>query len=245
MEIMTNVWSVVTKNIVMRHQALLKLNVTALWILLVSVTSASAGELKSGVYENLAIAVGRHGAVVGVYKENQGEGVTKDCSFFLRGSSANNEARVMTWSDRLLPGTVKDIPGGVDLKINNGTDHAGCGLVLLPQISTGIVLELVRLTKWLDLQEIIAERAVLHLVPSHKGKLKGVLRKGALVGILRQKDGWMQVESVFEPHSTVGWIRSREAGQLMPPNSLDADDQPLSSPAKTTTHCLYREGYPE
>ncbi len=227
----------------MQHQAIRKLfKITVLWILLFAATPATAGELKSGIYENLAIAVGRHGAVVGVYKETQGEGVTKDCSFFLRGSSANNEAHVVTWSDRLLPGAVKAINGGVDLKVNNGADHAGCGLVLLPQISTGIVLDLVRLTKWHDLQEIIAERSVLRLVPSHKGKSKGILHKGALVGILRQKDGWIQVESVFQLPSIVGWIRTRDAGQLLPPSALGADDQPLSSPTKTTTRCLYCEG---
>lgn len=189
-------------------------------ILLHMAAPASAEELKSGFYENLAMAVGRNGAVVGVYKENQGEGVTKDCSFFLRGASTNNEALVMTWSDRLLPGTVKAINGGVVLKVENGTDHAGCGLVLLPQISNGIELDLVRLTKWLDLQEIIAERAVLHSAPSSKWKSNGTLHKGAIVGILRQKDGWIQVEPVFQAIRIVGWIQSREAVRLTPPEGL-------------------------
>jgi hypothetical protein len=53
-----------------------------------------------------------------------------------------------TWSDRQLPGVLTAL---IELKVPGGREHAGCGLVLLPEISDGIPLDLIQLTALQDL----------------------------------------------------------------------------------------------
>lgn len=188
-----------------------------IFIILVIPAVVIAADLKSGIYENLALAVAPNGTVIGRYEESQGEGVSKNCSFFLRGKSRNGEATVITWSDHVLSGIVKAVKGGVDLKVAKGTEHAGCGLVLLPQISDGLALDLVRQTKWLDLVRITTERAVLHTDPSGSGETRGFLHKGTTVGVITRRNGWLLVESIFQQKAKSGWIRESEAKQPKPP----------------------------
>jgi hypothetical protein len=176
-----------------------------------------AGELHSGIYENLVLAVDPAGDVIGRYEESQGEGVSKNCSFFLKGKARSGEANLITWSDRVLPGVLRAVKDGVELKVPSGGDHAGCGLVLLPQMSEGIPLDLVRRTKWLDVRVVAAEQAVLHPKPADSRQTVGFFPRGTMVGVLTKKDGWLLVESTQLEHKKVGWIKEGEAKEPTPP----------------------------
>lgn len=180
---------------------------------------ASAMRLISGIYENLVIAVDTKGNVVGRYQESQGEGVSKNCSFFLEGKIKSGKASVTTWSDRVLPGVVTAVKGGVELKVANGRDHAGCGLVLLPQISGGMPLDLIQRTKWLDLRRICAVGTMLRAKPFISQEPASPLPKGTTVGVLAEKDGWLLVESTDLETRKRGWIRAGEATRPKPPQT--------------------------
>jgi hypothetical protein len=170
---------------------------------------------RSGVYEGLMFATDAHGNITGYYQEKQRVGVTKNCSFSLIGNATSDEIEVTTWSNRILPGVLKNVKGGVELKIPDGRDHSGCGLVLLPQISDGISLDMVALTKWSDLRKIRSKTVNVYSKPSLANKTTVFLAAGEIVGVVTEKDHWLQMET--RDGEIKGWILADEATKLRPP----------------------------
>jgi hypothetical protein len=60
--------------------------------------AVSQTQLTSGIYEGLMLAVNQQGAVSGYYRERQGSGVTKTCSFYLSGQEKDDQADLLTWN---------------------------------------------------------------------------------------------------------------------------------------------------
>lgn len=180
-----------------------------------SAAANGAGSLQSGYYEGLMLAVDSDGSVTGYFREDQGEGVTKSCSFFLAGQRRDDRAEVATWSSSKLRGEISPTASGVMLRLPQGREHDGCGLVLPPSINTGLTLDKVYDAGWRELRRIAAERAYLHPAPAGRPGRAFVVR-GDVVGVLERHGSWLQVEYRGANRSTRGWVRDADAERLRP-----------------------------
>lgn len=190
-------------------------------LLLVAVLPACAGEsaprFTSGQYEQLMLAVDSEGRLTGYYREEQGEGVVKTCTFYLVGQGAGGEIPVVTWSERPFQGTLKAQKDGVTLKIEKGRQHPGCGLVLLPQIAEGLDFDRVAEAAWSELRRISSGRAHFHSAPDAARVLKSFVVSGDIVGVVARKGTWLEVEYRGKKVTTKGWIAASDTAQLAPP----------------------------
>ena len=171
----------------------------------------------SGFYEGLMLAVDSEKNITGFFREEQGEGAVKKCSFFVSGKATSNEINITTWNKEVFPGTLKAEKEGLKLKIAKGREHPGCGLVLLPQIAEGLLLDQVYNSKWVGLRVISSRRAYFHSDPVSLKKLRSFLVKGDVVGVLSENNEWLQVEYIVGKKTTKGWILATEAAKPTPP----------------------------
>jgi hypothetical protein len=179
-------------------------------------------KLQPGVYEGLRLAVNAQGLVTGYYRDVQGIGVTKTCSFFLSGRERGGRALVVTWSTEASPGSLR-LPGslqpadqGVVMRIENGQDHPGCASVLPPLISTGYLLDLDSRVDWTSLRRVIAKKSFLLQKPN-AGRGRSYLVMGNVVGVLSKSRDWLSVEYANEGKRVRGWIRATDTAELKPP----------------------------
>lgn len=176
-------------------------------------------KFKSGQYEQLLLAVDPDGRVTGFYREEQGEGATKTCRFYLAGRATGSDLAVETWSNRLLPGRLTAIPGGVRLQVDRGREHAGCGLVLLPGIDNGLELDRVADAAWVELRTVTASRAYFHSLPDERQALKTFVVNGDLVAVVARQGIWLQVEYRGKKRLTKGWIELASTSDLKLPTT--------------------------
>lgn len=177
--------------------------------------AAADHRFSSGTYEGLSLAVDRQGNVTGYFREEQGIGVTKSCSFFLTGKATSDEIELLTWSDLVLGGKLRSVRDGVELKIPEGREHSGCGLVLLPQIEEGLPLDMVGKANWTHLRQVPKKVALYPTASSEKQS--GSLRRGEVVGVITEKAGRLKVETLGQK-KIGGWIQADAAMQLKAPN---------------------------
>ena len=177
--------------------------------------TAAADDLRPGRYEGLMLAIDRQGRVTGYFREDQGQGVVKSCQFFLSGRKRGVRADVLTWSTIALPGRLAMTVDGLLLKLPKGREHAGCGLVLPPQIDTGLTLDKIFDAGWQQLRRVAVERARLHPRPDADPGRAFVVR-GDVVGVLERQGDWLRVEHQSDSRSTRGWIRSIHTAALQP-----------------------------
>lgn len=177
----------------------------------------AAPRLAAGVYEGLLLAVDDQGAITGYYSEEQGEGVSKRCSFFLAGQDGTGEVPVKTWRTEVFPGTLQAEARAVRLKIEQGRDHPGCGAVLLPQIATGLSLTRLEATRWTSLRRIVAARAYFHAAPQPDKRQRGFVVQGDVVAVLARRGDWLQVAYPGAKATTVGWMPVADSAALTPP----------------------------
>lgn len=173
-----------------------------------SLAAASAGEgFHSGIYEGLMLAVDPAGDVTGVYREAQGEGVTKTCSFDLFGKASQNAAPVTTRNTQAFPGQLAADDKAVTLKIEKGREHPGCGLVLLPEIAEGLSLDLTAATDWTQLRRIVSPRAYFYADAAGHDKTKVYVVSGDIVGVTATEGPWLKVEYWRDgARKAAGWI---------------------------------------
>jgi hypothetical protein len=176
-----------------------------------------APRLRSGIYEGLMLAVDPQGGITGYYREEQGEGVTKTCSFFLTGNVAAGATPVITWSSRRFPGALTPQSDGVELRIEQGREHSGCGLVLMPEISSGLEFEQVRETNWRELRRVVDKRANFHSAPSDAKKTRAFVVTGDVVGVIAESGEWLEVEYPGKKKTTRGWVRAATTQKLTAP----------------------------
>jgi hypothetical protein len=180
---------------------------------------AIPGEIlfKPGYYEGLMLAVDQERNLTGFYREEQGEGVVKNCSFFVSGKATSDEINIATWNKEVFPGTLRAEKEGLKLKIAKGREHPGCGLVLLPQIAEGLLLDQVYNSKWVGLRVISSQRAYFYSGPDSSKKLRSFIVKGDVVGVLSENNEWLQVEYIGGKKTTKGWIHANETVKPAPP----------------------------
>ena len=171
----------------------------------------------SGIYEGLILAVDQQGAVSGYYRESQGSGVKKTCSFYLSGQGEGDQVDLLTWNIETFPGSLQAAEQGVVLRIERGRDHPGCGSVLPPLISQGMLLDRIAIANWTSLRRVIAKKTFLFPKPSKKAKSRTYVVKGDVVGVFSQSDDWLRVEYVNGQKRVGGWILAADAVELQPP----------------------------
>ena len=171
----------------------------------------------SGIYESLMLAVDSQGIVTGYFRQDQGEGVVKRCSFFLAGRASVGEFVVKSWQEQLLMGTLEIDQNSVRLTIERGRDHPGCGAVLLPAIATGLVLDKTTSTRWSALRRIIVPRAHLHSSPNLVSKQNAYVVENDVVGVLARNGDWLQVAYPSVKRTVSGWLPAVESAALTAP----------------------------
>ena len=190
-------------------------------ILLLVIAPASAerspSRFKSGQYENLKLAIDESGHLTGIYHEEQGDGVVKSCSFYLAGLVDGDKSTVVTWSNKAFTGKLKANRDSVTLQIENGLDHLGCGLVLMPEIKSGLDLERDSLSELLELRKVSSPRVHFHEKADAKSELKSYLVDGNIVGVMVRKGDWIEVEYQGVKRTTKGWIPVSSTEALTPP----------------------------
>jgi hypothetical protein len=177
----------------------------------------SQTQLKSGIYEGLMLAVDAQGDVTGYYRDVEGSGVTKTCSFFLAGREKSGRADVVTWNVEAFPGSLQSADQGVVLRIENGRDHPGCASVLPPLISEGMLLDLDSGANWISLRRVTAKRSYLLKKPNDRKGGGAYLVTGDLVGVISQSRDWLDVEYANAGRRTRGWLRATDTAELKPP----------------------------
>ncbi|UFS70701.1 hypothetical protein LPW11_00585 [Geomonas sp. RF6] len=158
------------------------------------------------------LAADEHGNLTGYYREEQGEEVSKRCSFYLSGKAKDDTATVVTWSyDRTLPGQLIAVKDGVELKVPLGREHTGCGLVLVPEIARGVVLDRIVKKKWVELGVVKAASSLSN--SSTSSGVSAFLPKGAVVGVVCKG----KRRSLVQSERAIGWMDSRRLGQVEQP----------------------------
>lgn len=205
------------------HERVLKVVAVACrcWLMLAFSTGLAHSDRarpQAGEYEALMLALSPDGQLTGYYREVQGTGESKRCAFSFRGQlRATGESGIATWSNVKLPGRILFTADGVKLTIPLGQDHAGCGLVLMPQIATGLELDRTADASWTALRRIIADKASLFDAPQAPKPRRGYLVKGDVVGVIGGQDGWVKVEFPANGKRTSGWIQPGSSAELSPP----------------------------
>lgn len=175
-------------------------------------------QLVSGQYEQLMLAVDAQGKVTGYFREEQGDVPAKSCVFFLLGTARAHAAiPVSTWNEDVFAGTLKAERHGVQLTIEHGREHPGCGLVLLPQIARGLELDRVADAKWSELRRVIQPRVHFHTSPDPSSAQPAFVVSGDVVGVLERQGEWLRVEYRGKQGMTRGWVRTKHTTELRPP----------------------------
>ncbi len=174
-------------------------------------------QFEPGIYENLLLAVNKNGVITGYYREEQGEGVTKTCEFFLQGEAKEGVANIITWGNKPFAGVIKAGTTEINLKIEKGREHPGCGLVLMPEIARGLSFDLITKAPWSELRTIASEKSYFYSEPNSAKRLKSYLVKGDVVGVVAIQDNWLQIEYYSSNAKiTRRWICSQNTATLEP-----------------------------
>lgn len=169
--------------------------------------------LRSGLFEEVVIAVDDSGHLVGRYFMEQGEGVTKRCDFTFVGQARGGEAAVRVLQTpigqtRHPVGRITATTAGVTLRLPGAGDLPGCGAVVGPFLDNpqGMAVSRTGAGGWVSLMRVRSPRVPLRATPNGaparayivKGDVVGVVeRRGAQVHVLypsdRQKrsEGWV------------------------------------------------------
>lgn len=179
----------------------------------------NAAPLTAGQCEQLMLAVDSHAKVTGYFHEQQGDAPAKCCAFFLAGKTrASGEIPIITWNDDVFAGTLTPQHNAVKLRIEHGREHPGCGLVLLPQIASGLGLDRVADGKWSELRRITQQRAHFHSAPDAASRERSFVVSGDVVGVLERRGEWLHAEYRGEHRKTVGWITTNATRELTAPH---------------------------
>lgn len=188
---------------------------------LLSAGFAYASPLYSGVYEGLLLAVSSSGNITGYYSESAEDSVQRTCTFFLSGNvSGKAEMAITSWSSpqSILPGKIRGNTDGVTLTIPEGQNHAGCISVILPDINSGLDLEMTKQTHWQSLVQAINPRVYLNSTPNQDTQRKAWVVKGDVAGVLQTESGWTQIQYVnSDGKATSGWVQDSDILPITPP----------------------------
>jgi hypothetical protein len=192
------------------------------------VNASGAGhEIVSGYYEGLMVAIDKEGKVTGYFEQSIGVGVTRTCSFFLKGQVVSGAmVNIVAWSgpwrgpeDRAMPGVIKPNADSVYLKIKGADEElAGCITFMGSFISDGTDFSRNYESQWTSIKMVSKDRAYIYSEPSLKKKTKAYFIKDDVVGIIAANQEWVQVfYPRFEKSTIKGWLKRSDVDDLEPP----------------------------
>ena len=181
-------------------------------MLYTSMGLAAQPMLQSGQYESLLLAVTPDNKVEAYYSEISGEGVTRRCSFYLKGDLVKNrEVPITSWSTEILQGIIVPNRDSVIITIPQGSSHDGCMGMMCGQVDQGLELSLIKSTNWIGLVTITAEKVYLKSQPSFTSKHSAYVVRNDVVSILKTQKEWTLVEFINENNKTYkGWIHTSQ-----------------------------------
>lgn len=198
------------------------ISVSALATAILSISSITLADtkqpFKSGVYEQVLLAVTPENTVEGYYFEENTSGPTIKCSFALYSETNKtnlSKIPVMTVSTDSFAGTLEKTVEGIKLTIPE-EDHPGCGMLIPPEIKdVGIEYSLTDKKDWIGLVTISSEKAYLRKTPDEKTKGKVYVVKDNTVAVIKYQGDWANVEFInSEAKSYKGWIKKSEYQHL-------------------------------
>lgn len=184
----------------------------------------------SGMYEGLMLAVDDKGGLQGYFEQSLGA-VNVTCAFLLKGKDSGGQANIVTWSSQLFEGGLRNpekyfFPGllrrsktihgdeAVDMKIEQGYGHPGCG----PDIAENYGYSRNYEAKWVSLKLVKSKRASLFSGPSIDKKTKAYVIARDVLGVLAVNGDWINIEFPREGKKSIkGWVRSEDVEELTPP----------------------------
>lgn len=183
--------------------------------------AAPAQSATSGRYEQLSLAVGQDGSITGSYGEEQGQGVVKTCTFAISGRlDRNGRGAISAWAETagpVLRGQIATRVNQVVLKVPGADDFPGCGLVISPEIATGLQFSKTVNTSWTAMRIIRVSKARFYAKPGHTASRRYVVAED-VVGVRGQRGARLAVDYVsLAGRVSSGWIATAETGPLTPP----------------------------
>ena len=194
---------------------LIKLSLAIIVLTSMADAFAEATHFEPGIYENLLLAVNSNGSVTGYYHEAQGEGAVKTCAFSFKGEAKSGVANILVGGDKSFSGEIKAGTDAVNLKITRGREIPGCGLLLMPEIESGLSFDLITKAPWIELRKISSEKSNFYSEPNSDKQLKSYLVKGDVVGVVASQGDWLQID--YYPSSgkiSHRWIRNQDTANL-------------------------------
>lgn len=180
-----------------------------------SITLADTKQpFKSGIYEQVMLAVTPENTVEGYYFEENTSGPTVRCAFSLY-SEANKEnlskLPIITFSVDSYVGSIERTKDGIKLTLPE-EEHPGCGMLIPPEIKTdGVEYSLTEKKVWIGIVSIASEKAHLRKTPEEKTKGNVYVVKDNTVAVIKYQGDWANVEFInAEAKSYKGWIKKSE-----------------------------------
>ncbi len=126
-------------------------------------------------------------------------------------------ANIITWGDKPFAGVIKAGSTEINLKIEKGRNHLGCGLVLMPEIANGLSFDLITKAPWSELRTIANAKSYFYSEPNSAKRQKSYLVKGDVVAVVASQGEWLQIE-YYSRNTKISrrWICSQDTTTLQP-----------------------------
>ena len=203
-------------------------------ITLAALPAFAHGQLSSGEYNGLLLAVDHAtGIITGYYENHAGADPESgepmfSCIFYLRGDIAGEPPyAVTTWypgetdPNQVIAGTLAIAPpeSEPEVTLKLADEHGGCGNVDHFAEDSGAFFPLGGAGDWREIR-IVAKKACLHGEPSDSNELDVCLAAGEPVQVLESRSGWVRILSPVEADAaTQMWLKENVLHPAMPPET--------------------------
>lgn len=182
--------------------------------------AAAPPALRSGVYEDVMLAVGPAGQVAARLYETRGARPSFSCEVLFAGR-AGPGGRVdgVSWAqgEAAHPATLRPTADGVVIDAPGASDYPGCGMTMGEILDQPDEESLSAPARWTALLRVTAPRAVLRPAAAD-GARRPYLVRGDVVGLVGARPGWLEVDYLNAAGRRVhGWLRPGEAAAITPP----------------------------
>ena len=177
--------------------------------------------LRSGLFEEVVIAVDASGHLLGRYFMEQGEGVTKRCDFTFVGQVRGGEAALRVLQTpigqtRHPVGRITATTGGVTLRLPGAGDLPGCRAVIGPFLDNpqGMALSRTGVGGWVSLMRVRSPRVPLRARPDG-ASARAYVVKGDVVGVVERRGGQIHVLYPSDRQKrSEGWVAATDLQAL-------------------------------
>ncbi|MDT8925505.1 SH3 domain-containing protein [Pseudomonas taiwanensis] len=159
----------------------------------------------------MLLAVTPDGYVEGHYYDEMPGATRITCSFSMSGQvDSTGQASLVTKAPLGFAGSLRSEDDGVTFSVTAATEMPRCGMLLPPEINTGLALSLVEPKQWIGMARVKDPRAYLYQTPQEQAAHARYIVRADVVGILVCTDSWCQVEYISKAgDSHLGWVRQQ------------------------------------